>query len=213
MSRVQKEISMGHYWSSKKPAPLVRQRREQLDKLLCFANAGQTLGADDADERHISDFLEMINAMCLHRPSECIHALDGGLIRSVQGHVQGRLDKIIHNSEMLWKMPLWEVKGVLEFAVDPLSGRFQERFRPHLAKKTSERKMIMMTVDLLFIEIIRDLDLKPTRFRRCPRCGTYFCQPTEREKLYCSTRCSDAVRIERFRKDNKMAKRKARESE
>jgi hypothetical protein len=50
------------------------------------------------------------------------------------------------------------------------------------------------------IEIIRDLDFKPNRFRQCPRCGNFFYQPTEKKSIYCSIRCGNAVRLKEFRR-------------
>jgi endogenous inhibitor of DNA gyrase (YacG/DUF329 family) len=58
-------------------------------------------------------------------------------------------------------------------------------------------------VDLALIEITRDLDFKPNRFRECPRCGNFFYQPTEKKSIYCSIRCGNAVRMQQFRKQKK----------
>ena len=64
----------------------------------------------------------------------------------------------------------------------------------------NEIKGLKRIIDLALIEITRDLDFKPNRFRQCPRCGNFFYQPTEKKSIYCSIRCGNAVRLQHFRK-------------
>ena len=54
-------------------------------------------------------------------------------------------------------------------------------------------------IDVAFANIMGDLDLRPSRFRICLRCGGVFVQPTSRGKRYCSLRCADAIRQRRFK--------------
>ena len=53
-------------------------------------------------------------------------------------------------------------------------------------------------LDIRFAAFIRDLDLKPARFRKCMKCRKIFYQPTSRGKNYCSPRCAGAVRQLRY---------------
>ena len=53
-------------------------------------------------------------------------------------------------------------------------------------------------LDARLTELVVSLDLKPSRFRKCGECGSYFYQPTTREKNYCSPRCAAKVRKRRF---------------
>jgi len=53
-------------------------------------------------------------------------------------------------------------------------------------------------LDTLLADLLKDLNLIPSRFRICRRCGNIFYQPTGRAKHYCSERCAGAVRQARF---------------
>jgi hypothetical protein len=127
------------------------------------------------------------------------------LIQEVQKHLRARLKKIIHGAKLLVEMPLWTISGSLEFSVETKINRFHERFRFRKIKAGNELKELKRMVDLAFIEITRDLDFKPNRFRECPRCGNYFYQPTEKKSIYCSIRCGNAVRLQHFRKERRKA--------
>ena len=102
-------------------------------------------------------------------------------------------------------MPLWKITGSLEFTVEGSAKRFRQRIQLRKVKEGNEIKVLKQAVDLALMLIIQDLDFRPDRFLRCPRCKVYFYQPTGRVKQYCSTRCNDAVRLERFKKRKKMA--------
>ena len=114
--------------------------------------------------------------------------------------------KIIHNTKLLVEMPLWKMGGSIEFTVDAKTNRFYERFRFRKIKPGNELKALKRIIDLALIEIFRDLDFKPNRFIQCPRCGSFFYQPTEKKKAYCSIRCGDAVRLQKFRKKRRILK-------
>jgi endogenous inhibitor of DNA gyrase (YacG/DUF329 family) len=93
--------------------------------------------------------------------------------------------------------------GSIEFTVDAKTNRFYDRFRFRKIKPGNELKALTRMIDQALIDIIRDLDFKPNRFHQCPRCGNFFYQPTEKEKIYCSIRCGDAVRLQKFRKERR----------
>jgi len=188
------------YWTSKKLKSLVRERRKQLDLLFEYVNADLAEKSTDHIKRRIQDFL---NTILVGSPEQCprLGDAEGDLLASaLQKHLCDRFDAIIHNTKLLVEMPLWSVRGSLEFTVENISGRFNERFFFYNIKGGNEISMLKRLIDLALIEIIRDLDFNPRRFHQCPRCGIYYYQPTERDKNCCSTRCSDAIRLQKFRK-------------
>ena len=191
---------MRTHWTSKKQKAVISERREHLDLLFEFANTDLTVTKSDHLKGQMYGFLE---SMMAGRPaiySLTLSAEQNELIQKLQKHLRARLKKIVDNAKGLAEMPLWTVSGSLEFTVNPISNRFHERFRFRKIKAGNEIKEFKRIIDLALIEITRDLDFKPNRFRQCPRCGNFFYQPTEKKSIYCSIRCGNAVRLQQFRK-------------
>ena len=204
---------MRTHWTSKKQKAVISERREHLDLLFEFANTDLTVAKSDHLKSQMYGFLE---SMMAGRPaiySLALSAEKNELIQELQKHLRARLKKIVDNAKGLGEMPLWTVSGSLEFTVNPISNRFHERFRFRKIKAGNEIKELKRIIDLALIEITRDLDFKPNRFRQCPRCGNFFYQPTEKKSIYCSIRCGNAVRLQEFRKKkNKVMHKKSDES-
>lgn len=194
---------MRTHWTSKKQKLLVSERREHLDLFFNFANTDLTVAKSSLLKSQMYGFLE---SMMAERPaiySSALNAEKSELIQELQKHLCARLKKIIHNVQLLWEMPLWKISGTLEFTVEAKTNRFHERFRFRKIKAGNELKALKRMVDLALIEITRDLDFKPNRFRQCPKCGNFFYQPTEKKKIYCSIRCGNAVRLRSFRRERR----------
>jgi len=189
-------------WTSRKQRSVIRNRREHLDMLVEFINADLTNGSSNPLMRRFANFLNLM--MVQHRETHPIimSAEKTKIMQGLQKHLRSRLDKIILNSKMLVEMPLWIVRGSINFTVNK-ENRFHERFRFQKVKEGNELKAMKQLMDLALIEIIRDLDFKPKRFHQCSKCKSYFYQPTEKERIYCSTTCGDAVRLQKFRKEKK----------
>ena len=194
---------MSTHWTSKKQKAVISERREQLDLLFEFANTDITDGKNDHLKIQINGFLESMMAGQPAIYSFALSAEQNELIQKLQKHLRARLRKIIHNTKFLWEMPLWKIGGSIEFTVDAKTNRFHERFRFRKIKAGNEIKALKRIIDLALIEIIRDLDFKPNRFRQCPRCGNFYYQPTEKKSIYCSIRCGNAVRLQHFRKERR----------
>jgi hypothetical protein len=201
-----KEI-MKKNWTSKKQGSVIRERRDHLDVLMGFANADLTNGSSNQIVRKFSDLLNLM--MVQHRETHpyTMSAEKTLILQGIQKHLRARFKKIIHNSKMLVEMPLWTVEGSINFKVDK-EYRFYERFRFQEINEGDELEAMKQLIDLALIEIIRDLDFRPRRFNQCPKCKSYFYQPTEKERIYCSTRCGDAVRLQKFRKERKKSQKK-----
>jgi len=97
-------------------------------------------------------------------------------------------------------MPLWQISGSVKLKLNPIENRFQEHFKLRKVKNGHEINALKKIMDLWLIEIIRDLDFTPRRFGQCLRCDVFFYTPTEKEKIYCSKRCSNAGHQDKFRK-------------
>ena len=190
-------------WTAKKKRSIIHERREQLDVLIGFANADLIDGSNDQLIRRFADFLNLM--LVQHRETHpfIMSAEKTEIMDGLQEHLRARFNKIIRNTKMLVEIPLWTVRGSLQFTVENKAGCFHERFRFQKVKKGDELKAMKQLIDLALIEIIRDLDFKPRRFNQCPRCGSYFYQPTEKKRIYCSTRCGDIIRLQKFRKERK----------
>lgn len=196
---------MMRYWKSQKNKAIVGERRVQLDLLFEFANANLT----EPESIHIeSRILDLLDATMNPGPKGRKILRPGdhhNLSPELQKHLRRRLNKIIRNTLLLVEMPLWKITGSLEFTVEGKVNRFHQRIQFRKVKEGNELKVLKQAVDLALILIIQDLDFKPDRFHRCPRCKTYFYQPTAKAKQYCSTRCNDAVRLQRFLKNRQSA--------
>ena len=121
--------------------------------------------------------------------------------REVQQHLQSQVEKIMAaESTELNKAgaPLISMKGNQEIYYDSESGTFTGMFRPVIKKEapaheldSGEEKQLL---DLILSEIMLNSGLRADRFRKCERCSNIFYQYTANEKIYCSTRCSNAER-------------------
>jgi len=191
---------MVRYWTSKKQKAVVSERRKQLNLLFQFANTEFKEDRNDQLVHQIHDLLKSVVTGHQESCPDLSGAENHELVNGLQKHLCARLEKVIHNTKLLWEMPLWKIGGSIEFTMDAKTKRFYERFRLRKIKPGNELKELKRIIDLALIEIIRDLDFRTNRFRQCPRCGSFFYQPTEKEKSYCSIRCGDAVRLQKFRK-------------
>ena len=200
-------------WTSKKLRSVIRDRRDHLDMLVEFINADLTNGSSNPLMRQFADFLNLM--LVQHRKTHpyIMSAEKTEIMQGLQKHLRTRFYKIIQNSRHYVDMPLWTVEGSINFWVDK-QYRFYERFRFQEVQENNELKAMKQLIDLALIEIIRDLDFNPRRFHQCPKCKSYFYQPTEKKRIYCSTRCGDAVRLKKFRKERKkLQKRLSEESD
>jgi endogenous inhibitor of DNA gyrase (YacG/DUF329 family) len=200
-------------WTSKKQKSITHERRDHLDMLAEFTNADFNNGSSNHLIRQFADLLNLM--LVQHRETHpyIMSAEKTEIMQGLQKHLRSRFNKIIHNTILLVEMPLWTVRGSLKLTVDK-ENHFYERFRFLKVKEENELKAMKKLIDLALVEIIRDLDFKPRRFHQCPKCKSYFYQPTEKERIFCSTKCGDAVRLQKFRKEKKkLQKRLSDESD
>jgi hypothetical protein len=123
--------------------------------------------------------------------------------------IQKRLQDIFEGIMAPSAGPLIKMNGHQELSIDD-TGSFIFQFVPTRFKGEeldwNEEKKIL---DIIFMDLVRELDLLPERFHKCPRCDNYFYQNTEKEKKYCSIKCSNAERQAKYIKTKpKKAKKK-----
>jgi len=211
------------YWRSIKDPRVVRIRRKQLDLLFILANAD--LKAEN-DTKELQTFKEDYAGFVLLRepdslktkPKQVKNVYSGNLAKknlalqlsgqdhgffiAVQSHLVLRIHEIMDASIQLWEMDLWQMGGFLRIGVDPINSVFTEEFIPHSLRRGNPLQRHKRLIDLTIALVIRDLDLKPHRFRACQKCNKPFYQPTAREKNYCSVRCAGTARQARYRARN-----------
>ena len=179
------------------------KKRTDIDLLFNFANADLT----NMDTRlRCSTVMERLwKHPSLHEDNRVGETGgDSDLIMDVlQRHLRSRFRKVVKNSMMLGSMPLWRISGSVSLELDPIRNCFQEQFKLRRVKKGNEVKALKKVVDQWLIEIIRDLNFKPRRFGRCHLCGGFFFQPTIKEKRFCSERCGNTARQQKYRKERR----------
>jgi hypothetical protein len=194
---------MIEYWTSKKKNSVISERREQLDQLFQFANTDLK---DDESDQLLRQFYDVMRSIATEHQEnfpDLLNTENDILLYGLQKHLCARLKKIIHNTDLLWEMPLWRIGGAIELTMDAKEKRFYERVCLRKMKPENKLKALKRIVDLALMEIVRDLDLKPNWFCQCPRCESFFYQPTKRKKVYCSIRCGDAVRLKKIRRERR----------
>jgi len=171
--------------------------------LLSFTNAD--LAKPDHQQPYSDLMARLWHHPALHEDNRAREA-DGdvGYILGVlQRHLRNRLRKMVKNSMMLWSMPLWRVSGSVSLELDRAGKRFQEQFQLRKVKPGNEVKALKKIIDLWLLEIIRELDFSPKQIGRCHLCRGFFFQPTIKEKRFCSERCSNTARQQRYRKERR----------
>jgi len=189
--------SKAPYGTLRKAASDIKQFRNYLTAAFAFANEVRPAGIASRQYlgEQFKDFLQVSGISQVQ-----LRLLDGksGLTVKLRDHLRRRFNQIIENADQIAEIPLFKIKVVVEFNVDPISNEFNavNSFR---AKKTAnDAKSFREALDWGLIELIRELQLKPKRFGRCQRCGAFFYQHTTRIKKFCSSRCAGTVRQARY---------------
>ena len=185
-------------WKSRLDPKIMKLRREQLDSLLALANGDFTTGRDL--ESGIAAYSRAIGVSAI----KTVNYLE--LITAVEKHIASRIEVIIDACQSLWSQHLWKMDGYLSLTVipkdSPTAGPERDIFSEEFSLKESVAGGFLeqekARLDLAFLEVIRDLDLRPSRFRKCPACRRYFYRPTSKEKNFCSPRCAGTMRQRRY---------------
>ncbi len=193
------------YWKSLKNKSLTDERLVQLESLFAFVNLDLTTNGNKGIQKTASQYFDRLT---LGLVDSDIRSLifkhdDIDLFRKVQSHLAHHIEAIIDASINLWEMPLLDAEGILRVQIHGRENRFTEIFK---LDDTGPEELLnkgKQLIDFCLITLIRDLDLKPKRFRKCQKCKNYFYQPTARKKNYCSAKCANAVRQARFQKKKK----------
>jgi hypothetical protein len=122
-------------------------------------------------------------------------------LSSIQKRLQELFEGIMTRSE-----PLINMTGHQELSIDD-AGKFIFQFIPRGFKGeeldwNEEKKLI----DIIFMDLIRKLDLIPERFHKCLKCDNYFYQVSAKERKYCSVKCGNVERQAEYIKSEKKKK-------
>ena len=116
---------------------------------------------------------------------------------TVQSHLKMRMSAFRYALEAGEPTQIWEFKGIGRLAYDPTSGRFTEEFEPEGVKFENRLDLTVecQMIETRYFTTIRSLALyaEKGRLKACKKCGLPFFQATEREKLFCSTKCARAT--------------------
>ena len=125
--------------------------------------------------------------------------------RELQQHLKSQIERITaadKNSTEKTGTPIISMQGYQEVYFDEETGTFKGRFHPVIKKDNPSAQLDLgeekQILDLILLDLMADYGLRADRFRRCERCSNIFYQYTANEKIYCTTRCSNAVRQSRF---------------
>jgi hypothetical protein len=190
-------------WSIKKSKVAVEELKADLKILFEIANADLTQAKKQVlqlKERILSHFCQH---SALHpdnlnwRPAE---GKNDEVVQVMQEHLCSRLRLLVERKMMYCDdVPLWPLSGSRGLRMNPFTRKsFHEHFELPKEEPGNEILAWKNIVDLMLSEIIRGLEIIPSRFGQCPRCKCYFCSPTDKERIYCSTKCGNAVRQEKY---------------
>lgn len=117
----------------------------------------------------------------------------------LQSHIRSKLQTIIDaidSDTLKINVLLVEMKGMRKVYIDPnreelIDGFWPQGFKLENRLDLNEEKAL---ADLVFFDFFQDYKLKPKRFGKCLKCKNIFYRMTEKQKKYCSKRCSSAAR-------------------
>ena len=196
-----------------KNSKLQRSEKQQLHPLLDFLNT-------DIDSLSEPDFLKLVWSYLKfigqanrnfidtqtkfqklteglpERPDSNTLQQKKQLFMGLQTHLRSWVETIIKSMEKeepgLCK-ELIKMNGRRTVAVDLNSDCFIDEFRPDKLQSTGEINLRneKYIAEMVFVDMLRDYDLKPKRFGFCARngCDKVFYQYTGLERKYCSNRC------------------------
>jgi hypothetical protein len=122
---------------------------------------------------------------------------------ALQGHLKAKIEGIMQAGASGEVKTIFEGRGKRRIAADPEKGRFVETF---VKDQKSEEPLALekQYLDERLINLIRELELDPGRFKRCSRCNGVFYQSSPRERKYCSRQCAGAIHQAHFRERKKI---------
>lgn len=123
-------------------------------------------------------------------------------LMALQEHLNSKVDAAMEAIVSQKARGIFETRGIRAITADPVTGHFVEEFLGD-DKPEDPLGIEKKFLDDRLINLIRDLNLEPWRFKKCQRCGSPYYQFSYREKKYCSQECAGAVRQADFRNKRK----------
>jgi hypothetical protein len=199
------ESSLSNNYEKALKAMVIQERREELSLLFDFANAD--LEKEKNKILCMRLWKHLSRHQALHPDNRNLRAEDNAIIKilgEMQKHLHSRFENIVKNSTTFGEdLSLWAISGTTNFTVDRITDRFREVFQLQKVKIGNEPNAYKKVLDLCLMEIIRDLDANPRRFGQCPHCSSFFCNLTDKKKIYCSLKCANTARQQKCRKERR----------
>ena len=199
-----KELSLSNNYEKALKAMVIQERQEELNLLFDFANAELKKEMNKLLLMRLWKHLSRHQA--LHPDNRNLRGEDNAIIEilgEMQKHLRSRLENIVENSTKFGEeLSLWSISGTTNFIIDPITNRFRQVFQLQKVKIGNEPNAYKKVLDLCLMEIIRDLDANPRRFGQC-RCRSFFCNLTDKKKIYCSLKCANTARQQKCRKERR----------
>ena len=162
------------YWKSQKDKGFIREQKQQLYRMLDYAN--DDLGKISVDDLETfgGSFIDLLT-IGKHKHKKLFDESGGfDFFSSLQLHLRSRINAVIDAMLMLWEMPLWKMEQATELNANPLENQFTVNFVLDDSVREDPIKFGKMLIDFKLFELFSDLDLKPRRFRRCWKCKKFL---------------------------------------
>lgn len=193
----------------------IQERKKELEALLDFANAEilvmearemATLAYNCSlfeGDRSWGSFI-LRNASRDFIPDLQDLSLKKKDLVELQDHFKGKLEEIMWAAETGQQATIFEVTGTTVFTAHPSKDRFLVELK-EINKDATPLEKEKIRLDFRLVDLVRVLGLKPRRFKKCQKCKHIFYQPSLKEKVYCSPKCSGANRQLKFQEKKKKA--------
>lgn len=190
----------------------MQERKRELDALIEFSNAEIQSMEDrdiadlvygcrlfEEDQAWMSFILKSRSRDFL--PDSEDRARRKKSLLELQSHLREKLRIILSAVSTGNQTLILEITGTTVFTAHPLKDRFLLNLTE--GKETDPLKKEKARLDFKLLDLVRILGLKPRRFKECLECQHIFYQPSSKDKVYCSQKCSGVHRQKAFQKKKK----------
>jgi hypothetical protein len=148
-------------------------------------------------------------------------SLSGGenFFTNIQSHLHNRVKKIIRSADSNInesQKDLFAMNGTRRLMISPNGRSFIEGFWPtnQVAPNELDLDNEKNLADLALLDLIQQLRLNPKHFGVCSRrtCNNLYYQYTQKERKYCSDKCSNTDRQGKYQAKLKKDKKKPKKS-
>ena len=187
------------YWKPTKDRGFLKRRRKDMEALLTFVNGKIEAMSEtdlmslihtytefmirDESSTPFQDFMSKHYAYTgdLNQPNPPAEILQEKkhLLENLQSHLRSRIQSIMDMDSSFSDGPmlLWEMKGTRKISLLPRDNRFVEEFSYESENLGGFLEKEKYVLDIILADLIRDLDLRPDRFKKCSSATTCSISP------------------------------------